>query len=358
MKAIIKRELKNYLKNPLYWIACLVMMFGIWDMTSPYLSLCYYETQEELESETVASPWDRDVTEGYIRQSREKMLEEGLQAIRPALVAEDGFGMSEQEADEVLDTVRNSDMTIKEIDQYMEENYHFLGVDSFLEEYEYGRADLEETNAWIRQKLEEHPYSWYLARKFTDALSLFVGFGAAILLAFLFLRDTRRDTYELLHTKPVSAKNYVLGKAAGGYLAILLLICVSTVIFTVLGGIQAVREGVPYQPADFVIYVVLFILPNLTMIVSIYAAVALLFKNPLPAAPLLFLYMLYSNMGTETADGYQYIGRPLAIMLRFDGKFFETTVPEVAYWSQPALLAVAAGLLFLAVWIWKRRRVY
>ena len=60
MKAIITRELKNYLKNPLYWIACLVMMFGIWDMTSPYLSLGYYETQEELESETVSSPWDRE----------------------------------------------------------------------------------------------------------------------------------------------------------------------------------------------------------------------------------------------------------------------------------------------------------
>ena len=107
------------------------------------------------------------------------------------------------------------EIPFEEIDRYMEENYHYLGVDSYLEEYEYGRADLEETNAWIRQKLEEHPYSWYLARKFTDALSLFVGFGAAILLAFLFLRDTRRDTYELLHTKPLSAKNYVLGKAAG-----------------------------------------------------------------------------------------------------------------------------------------------
>lgn len=46
-----------------------------------------------------------------------QMLEEGLKAIRPALVAEDGFGMSEQEADEVLDTVRNSDMTIEEIDR-------------------------------------------------------------------------------------------------------------------------------------------------------------------------------------------------------------------------------------------------
>ena len=56
------------------------------------------------------------------------------------------------------------------------------------------------------------------------------------------------------------------------------------------------------------------------MVICVYALTALLFKNPLPAAPLLILYMVYSNMGSVGPDGtYGHYGRPLAIMVQFSG---------------------------------------
>ncbi len=37
-------------------------------------------------------------------------------------------------------------------------------------------------------------------------------FFAKIMLAVLFLQDTKKHNYELLHTKPITAGKYVLGK--------------------------------------------------------------------------------------------------------------------------------------------------
>ena len=45
-----------------------------------------------------------------------------------------------------------------------------------------------------------------------------MGFFATIMFSVLFLQDTKRHTYELLHTKPISAGKYVLGKVSAGFL--------------------------------------------------------------------------------------------------------------------------------------------
>ena len=41
MKAIIRREVINYLKRPLFWIAIVIVTFGIFQQLSPYLSIHY-----------------------------------------------------------------------------------------------------------------------------------------------------------------------------------------------------------------------------------------------------------------------------------------------------------------------------
>ncbi len=83
--------------------------------------------------------------------------------------------------------------------------------------------------------------------------------------------------------------------------------------------------------SDFLLATCLYILPNMLMIVSVYSLVSLLCKSPLPAVPLLLLYIVYSNMGSRNAEGiYGYDGRPLAIMVRFPGGFFDTSPPPMA----------------------------
>ena len=109
---------------------------------------------------------------------------------------------------------------------------------------------------------------------------------------------------------------------------------------------------------DFLASTAAYILPNLLMVVCIYELTALLFQNPLPAVPVLFLYIIYSNMGSRTAEGlYGYYGRPLAIMVRFPGEFFEIAPPPMVALNQTLLILASVAILFLSVWIWKKRRI-
>ena len=56
MKAIIRRELKNYLKNPFFWIGLFFIVFQMYQILSPYLHIHYYqqgEAAEELAEENI-----------------------------------------------------------------------------------------------------------------------------------------------------------------------------------------------------------------------------------------------------------------------------------------------------------------
>ena len=41
MIAIFKREIKNYLKRPLFWVGILLVIYGVFNTTSPYLMTHY-----------------------------------------------------------------------------------------------------------------------------------------------------------------------------------------------------------------------------------------------------------------------------------------------------------------------------
>ena len=109
---------------------------------------------------------------------------------------------------------------------------------------------------------------------------------------------------------------------------------------------------------DFIVSTILYILPNMLMIVCIYTLIAFIFKNPLPGVPFLILYMTYSNMGRMNAEGiYGYWGRPLAIMVRFPGQLFDTAPPPMVLFNQSFLILMSLAILLMSVWIWKRRRI-
>lgn len=385
MKAIFKREMKNYLKNPLYWIAVAAVFVLIYQTVSPYLKVQYFQTEEEITGQQTEEGEELDIMQGYVLSKKEQQVEIGLECIKQELMrykeitqeskiqdseqnsdTENNSGLiiywenPNQDPEEVIERVKEHHFeTYKEAVGYLEEQEQIWGSEYYFQEAEYHRGDREEVNTYLAQKLEEHPYSYYFARKFADFGGMFMGFFAAILLAPLFLRDMRKDMYELLHTKPIKASSYVAGKVLGGFAVIGFALCIITALFTALCVLHGREAGLPVRVSDVAVHVLLYILPNMLMIASVYAAISLLFKNPLPAIPLLFLYMLYSNMGSRGADGeYGYHGRTLAIMVRFPGSFLDTAPPPLAIWNQSFLLVASAVLVCMTIMIYKRRRFY
>lgn len=356
MRAVLKRELKNYLKNPILWVGMVIVLVGIYQSAGPYLGLHYFQSEREIE--TLDEPevlTDADVLDGYIPSSKSQQMELGYEEIERQLREGEGFQLTKSEAKAIVDQIREKDMTISEIDEYLEKEYRFYNAAYIFEDFGKHKGTADEVNAYIEARLKKHPFSWYFARKFADFCGLYIGFFAAVLLAFLYIRDTRRDTWELLHTKPVTARAYVGGKVLGGFGAMLIVLGVMNLIFGTLCVIQGVRQGFPVNPLDFPMASVKYIVPNLLVIACIYTVIAFLFGNPLPAVPFIFLYMLYSNMGTPGARG-GYAGRHFAVMVRFPWEFFDDSLPPMVLGNQVFLLILSGILIAVSVRIWKRRR--
>lgn len=354
MTAVMKREIRNYLKQPLFWLGILLVAFGIFQSLEPYLSIHYISSEKEISEELPESVHDGDVQEGYVPSDEEERRTAWESKMKESLIS--NFEMSRKEAETVIKEMKG--MEIGKACEYLEKEYHYYGAISVYQDVKYHRGTKEEINAYISGKMKEKRFSYYFARKFADFTGLFMGFAATVLLAVLFWQDTRKNTYELLHTKPVVARQYVTGKAAGGFLVCLTALAVLNFLFWALCLVYTKGSGFEVKLIDFVWATCMYILPNMLMIVCVYTLVSLLFKNPFPAVPLLILHMVYSNMGSRNAEGiYGYYGRPLAIMVRFPGPFFDTTPPPMALMNQCLLIVVSIGILLISIQLWKRRRM-
>ena len=357
MKVIIKRELKKYFKNPIYYVGILLIFFEVFQIMQPYLKLHYWESDAQVEAAKLEHIHDADVMDGYFPSTEKEQIEIAMPDICRDL--NEDSGISKEETDQMTKMFLEEGYSQDEILNYLIEHYDYPNADYYFQEAELRQGTAEEVNAYMDEKFSQMRYSEYFARKYTDFAGLFFVFFSSILMAFLFLQDTRKNTYELLHTKPVSAWQYVTGKIAGGFTALLLPLAVMTAVFTFLCMHRGREQGFPVAVWDVFAAAVVYVLPNLLMVICVYALTAFLFKNPLPATPLLILYMVYSNMGSIGPDGnYGYYGRPLAIIVRFPGLFLDTTPPPLALMNQTALLIAAAVIIWVCVRTWKKRRVF
>ena len=354
MWSILKREVKNYVKSPLFWIGIAVVVFMVFQNVSPYMNIHYLTEGEEIVNDYPETYRGGDVYEGYVQTDTALRREIWEEQIQETLISE--FQMDDAKAQAVIDEMK--EMDIMAACEHLEQ-YSFYGAYYVYVNTAYHKGTHEEINSYIAEKLRNKAFSYYFSRKFADFAGLFMGFFATVILSVLFMQDTRKNTYELLHTKPVSAGNYLLGKVGGGFAVCLIILAVLNIIFFGLCSALTESSGFEVRLADFILATCFYILPNMLMIVSFYCLISLLFKNPLPAVPLLSLYIMYSNMGRTNAEGvYGYYGRPLAIMVRFPGAFFDTAPPPMALLNQSFLIVAATGLIFISMQIWKRRRVY
>lgn len=354
MMAILKREIKSYLKSPWFWIGVAIVIYGVFSAVSPYLDIRYLAPGEEIVNDLPEVIRSGEVYEGYVPSTEEQRRESWNRQIKETLAEE--YRMKESETQAVIDKLE--EMDIKEACAYLEEEYRFYGALYAYKESAYHKGTGEEINSYLEEKMENTPFSFYFSRKFADFAGLYMGFFATIMLSVLFLQDTRKHTYELLHTKPLGAGKYVAGKIGAGFCVCLFTLGVLNLLFWILCLAYTKGSGFEVRLWDFLAATIRYILPNMLMIVCVYAAISLLFKNPLPGVPLLILYMVYSNMGGKNAEGvYGYYGRPLAIMVRFPGAFFDTAPPPMVLLNQSFLILTSIGIILLSVQIWKRRRM-
>ena len=354
MYLILKREVKNYIKRPLFWIGIAVVVLMVFLNVRPYLDIHYLAEGENIVNDYPEIFRDGDVFEGYVPTKEELRREVWEEQIQETLISV--FQMNHAQAQSLINEMH--EMDIMAACKYLEK-YNFYSAYAVYVDTAYHKGTPEEINSFIAERLESKTFSYYFSRKFADFAGLFMGFFATVLLAALFMQDTRKNIYELLHTKPVSAGSYLLGKVGGGFTVCLIILAVLNLIFWVLCSILTKSSGFEVRLTDFILATCFYILPNMLMIISVYSLISLLFKSPLPAVPLLLLYMVYSNMGSRNAQGiYGYYGRPLAIMVRFPGTFFDTAPPPMVLLNQSFLILASAGILFISMQIWKRRRVY
>ena len=123
MKAIIRRELKNYLKNPFFWIGLFFIVFQMYQILSPYLHIHYYqqgEAAEELAEENIG---DADITDGYVPTDEGKRMELACELVKRDMAQE--LNMTEEEAGEILAKMRREDMSLEEMEIRLAEDYNF-----------------------------------------------------------------------------------------------------------------------------------------------------------------------------------------------------------------------------------------
>lgn len=112
MKAVIKRELKNYLKNPVLWLGLIVVILMLYQMLNPYLKIHYFQSEREMEGLHPKNIDDADISEGYVESTEEEQMELACRLVKKEMVKM--LGMKEQEAEQILNAMLQKKMSAEE----------------------------------------------------------------------------------------------------------------------------------------------------------------------------------------------------------------------------------------------------
>lgn len=177
-----------------------------------------------------------------------------------------------------------------------------------------------------------------------------------ILISVFFSNELKKDTYELLHTKSFKSSNYFLSKVFGQVSAIILA-CIIVLIGLTICAIGTSKElHMDYNILCLFWRFSIFCIPTIIYISFFSCLISLIFKTPLPAVPILFLQVIYSNTGSTASDGsFIFAVRPLSLLSRFPGDLFNTVVKKEMYYNSILLLLVSLVILIASIQLWKRR---
>lgn len=158
MWRVLKREVKNYMKNPLFWIGIAVGVWMIFQDTGPYLGIHYLKEGETIVNDYPEMHRDGDVFDGYVPAGKELRREMWEERIREILVSE--FEMESAKAQSVIDEMKGMD--IAEASRHLEE-YGYYDAHYEYVNTAYHKGTREEINAYIAGKLKNKTFSYYFS---------------------------------------------------------------------------------------------------------------------------------------------------------------------------------------------------
>ena len=237
--SLVKKDFMLLLKSPLTYIGVLSMVVILYITVSPYIKL-YDDFQPD--GETMEYSYDGNITDGYIPTPENERWEYVSQEMEAYLVSE--CEMSHEDAQKQMDEVLSKGWTVQEIRQFFIDEYGIVGFQSVWNMSAYKKADAGEVQQYLDSVFQEESYTSYLGRKYADYLGITSILFTISVFAILLMRDMRKSIYSFIHTKPISSRNYVLGKYIAGISMVLLFV----VILTAIVDVVAVSAGNSITP--------------------------------------------------------------------------------------------------------------
>lgn len=353
---VIKVKMIRILKNPVFAIGLIVMLIFVYMQCGRYLDIDYLTVNSQIKPVDEELIGDADVMDGYIPMSEEENYIDRMFRFRDNLIKH--VGMDEDLVNEMMNTALN--MERQDAIDFLERECPFVAdLSGYFRSGEGKKlGTVTEINGYISEALDKEDFMDYFGRKYIDYLGTIFAFFCLILYPFYFAPDSRKDIYEILHTKPVSGGKYILLQALGSILIGLLAVVVITLISQGFVFVNKDRFNFAVNTARIWKYTLWCLIPTIVYISAVFLFFSILFKSPFPALPFLFIQILYSNAGVTSANGsYVYIHRPGAIMIRYPEMFFETRLSETFYAKQAFLLALGVIILVAAAILWEKKRI-
>lgn len=356
MNDLIKKQILFMYKNKIFWAGVLFLIFGSYFLIVPLFQNFSLTNKQKMEKYTKDLTIELSGVERY-NYMLDLIIEE-LERVHseyPDDFSEELF--HEQAYEKFRNEFQNSEKSFDEINKYIDSNFKGIAAsESFYQLAQYKKGSFEETNQFVREKLRDHNFSYYFGKKYADYFGILCFALSIILFPFIFHDDLKKDIREVIHTKPIKARQYICGKIAGAYIAMVSVVIIISVGYTALLKFLSYLNGFEFKIFELWFFILLSIFPSLFVCCIISSFIALLCKSSLPAIPVMVLYFFYSNLPLPGKQGWTV--KPLTLFLRFDGELFDlvskTEIIDCAV-NQIVMIAISLVLLKIMIWIWGRK---
>lgn len=351
---LFRKELGLLLGSPVLYLGALLMAGIVFFTISPYWNL-YQNARQPGESVPYYST-DGDVTEGYLPNTKKDIYEKALAELEAYLVEE--RGMTREEAAQAVGKTKTWEK--EKIIDYFKTEYGVRGMRASFDSYSYRRADRKELERVLKLHLGEKgtdTYTNQFAYKYSDFLGISSILFTILVFVLALIRDMKKDIYGLIHTKPVEGSVYLGAKMSAGIGAVFLFVIPLTLAVDGITMKIGREYGFSVDFLDIWKKFFLFNVPGILLTGSLMMSISILFRSSVPAIPAMLCYYLYCNIGSvDSAVGYHYRAKPLALFVRFPGNFTMLKTPEGAAVNQLFLLLLAGAVFVFGLRMWERRR--